>query len=386
MNEFTYHNPTKIFFGENAVENLGPQLALYGKKVLLTYGGGSILKNGIYEAVVAALKKAGKQVFELSGIMPNPRVTKVQEGIDLCKKEDIEFILAVGGGSVIDCSKAIAAGAKTEKEFWQHFYIGRASCEAALPIGVVLTLAATGSEMDTGSVITNWETKQKFGYQSPMLQPQFAVLDPTYTYSLPKEQLIYGTVDILSHLFELYFSPPDASNVSDDMAEGVMRNVLMNLEVALKDPRDYTARANLMWASSVALCGMIQLSKRQDWQAHEIEHAISAHFDIPHGAGLAIVHPNYMLYTYKNAPEKFARYAVRIWGVEPAGKSTDAVALEGIQRTKAYFKEIGAPSTLTQVGIGKDAFEKIADSTAITGGGYKGFTREDILNVLELCL
>lgn len=385
MTNFTFHNPTKIYFGKHSICNLSGALLPYGKKVLLVYGGGSIKKNGIYKDVVSELRDAGKTIFELPEVMPNPRVEKVHDGIRLCKMHDIDFVLAVGGGSVIDCAKFIAAGAKLERDFWQTLFIERQTITDALPIGSVLTNAATGSEMDNGGVITNWQHNIKTSYGHPLLQPKFGILDPIYTYSLPKNQMIYGAIDILSHVFEVYFSAPDDNNLSDDFSEAIIKNVIANLNIALKDPTNYSSRANLMWCSSMAINGLIGLSKDQDWQTHQIEHALSAFYDIPHGAGLSIVHPNYLKYTYKFAPDKFARFARNIWGIDPIGKSEEQVALEGIEHTQAYFKKIGAPTTLAEVNIPSESIKKIAATINSGGGAYHKLTDKDIINILNLC-
>lgn len=382
MNSFSFHNPTQIFFGENSISNLKNALKPYGKNILLAYGGGSIKKSGIYDNVIEILKSADKEIFEISGIMPNPRTEKVYEGAKICKENNIDFILAVGGGSVIDCAKAIAAAAKTDEDFWQKFLIRKEPCDSALPLGSILTLAGTGSEMNRAFVISHWEENKKIGYGDSWLYPKFSILDPTYTYTLPKDQLVNGTVDIFSHIFELYFSQPNESNLSDDIAEAIMKNIIKNLAVALKDPSDYRARANLMWDSTMALNGITGAGKSGDWQSHQIEHALSAFHDIPHGAGLAIVHPNFMKYTYKEGIEKYVQYAVNVWNIDTSGKTDDAVALEGIQRTKDYFSEIGAPVTLTEVGIPKEDIDKMVKNVGITGGGYKNLTSEDIKNIL----
>ena len=385
MNEFVWYNPVKILFGKDAVEKMRPELEKVGKNILLTYGGGSIKKNGIYDRVCEVLCSLGKNVHELSGIMPNPRKEVVYAGIDICKKNDIDFILAVGGGSVIDASKAIAAGALTDLDFWDAFYMGDEELKAALPIGTVLTLPATGSEMNIGSVVTDWQNNIKTAFEHPLLFPVFSVMDPTSTYSLPREQIVYGAVDMLSHLFEVYFSEPNDNNLSDDLSEAVMKNIMTNLDIALVDPYNYEARANLMWDGTMALNGITKLSKRQDWETHQIEHAMSAFFDIPHGAGLAVVHPNYMRYTYKHGLKKYVRYAKNIWNVDTEGKTDDEIALEGIRATHDYFKKIGAPVTLAEVGIDVSDADKIVSRTFLLDGGYLKCTEEDIKNIVLLC-
>lgn len=385
MNEFIWYNPTKILFGKGAIEKMRPELESVGRRVLVTYGGGSVKRNGVYDAAMAILADLGCEVFELSGIMPNPRKEIVYEGIKICKENNIDFILALGGGSVIDASKAIALGACTELDFWDNFYMGDAVPASALPIGTVLTLPATGSEMNCGGVVTDWQNNIKTAFEHPLLFPRFSVLDPTYTYTLPREQIIYGAVDMFSHLFEVYFSYPNDNNLSDDLAEAIMKNIRTNLAIALKGPCNYEARANLMWDGSMALNGITKLSKGQDWETHQIEHAMSAFFDIPHGAGLAVVHPNYMRYTYKYAPEKYARYAINVWGVDPTAKTDEEVAMEGIRATHEYFKEIGAPTTLREVGISAEDADKIVSRTFLLKGGYHACTEEDVKNIVLMC-
>lgn len=382
MNSFNFFNPTKIIFGENAINNLANEIKNY-KNILFTYGGGSIKKNGIYNKVIQILKNENKNVIELDGIMPNPRKEKVYEGIELCKNNNIDFILAVGGGSVIDCSKAIAIGAKTDKDFWQTFYIDWEECTDAIPLGTILTLSATGTEMDSGSVITDWENHIKTHYDSEHMFPKFSILDPSYTYTLPKEQTIYGSIDILAHVFEQYFSMPDESNLSDNLAEAIIRTVIDNLEIAIKNPNNYNARANLMWCSTMALNGIIGLGKEQDWNSHQIEHALSGIYDIAHGAGLAIVFPNWMKYVYKNSINKFKKYAVNIWNVDTKNKTEEEIALEGINKTKEYFSRVGAPVTLSEVNIPESDIDKIVETVILTGeGSYLKINKEDIKNIL----
>ncbi len=382
MNSFNFFNPTKIIFGENAINNLANEIKNY-KNILFTYGGGSIKKNGIYNKVIQILKNENKNVIELDGIMPNPRKEKVYEGIELCKNNNIDFILAVGGGSVIDCSKAIAIGAKTDKDFWQTFYIDWEECTDAIPLGTILTLSATGTEMDSGSVITDWENHIKTHYDSEHMFPKFSILDPSYTYTLPKEQTIYGSIDILAHVFEQYFSMPDESNLSDNLAEAIIRTVIDNLEIAIENPNNYNARANLMWCSTMALNGIIGLGKEQDWNSHQIEHALSGIYDIAHGAGLAIVFPNWMKYVYKNSINKFKKYAVNIWNVDTKNKTEEEIALEGINKTKEYFSKVGAPVTLSEVNIPESDIDKIVETVILTGeGSYLKINKEDIKNIL----
>lgn len=384
MNDFRFYNPVRIHFGKDAMEHLPEELACVGRKVLLVYGGGSIKKSGLYDRVTAMLQSAGKEVFELSGVMPNPRTEKVYEGIELCKKHGIDFIMAVGGGSVIDFSKAIAVGARTERDFWQAFFVNWEEADDAIPLGTILTIPATGSEMDRDAVVTNWATGEKNSYANDVMYPKFSILDPTLTYTLPKNQMVNGIVDTLSHIWELYFSEPDTPSVTDDLAEALMRSVISAARVALKDPTDYVARANIMWASTFALCGMLNNGKKTDWASHNIEHPLSAVFDVAHGAGLAVVHPNYMKYFCKYAPERYARYAINVWGVNPVGKTTLEIAQEGVQCTRDFFHEIGAPATLAELGIPESAIDDLAARTDLSCWAYKEMTREDVTAILHM--
>lgn len=386
MLDFMYYNPVRVHFGKDAMDKLPEELAAVGKRVLLAYGGGSVKRTGLYDRVLAALHAAGKEVFELSGIMPNPRTEKVYEGIELCRKNRVDFLLAVGGGSTIDCCKAVAVGAETDRDFWQAFYKNGEEARSALPLGVILTMPATGSEMDKSSVITNWAAGEKNGYDSELTFPKFAILDPTLTYTLPKNQMVNGIVDTMSHIFELYFSPPDTESVTDHLAEGLLRTIIPAARAALADPKDYVARANLMWSSTFALCGMLNNGKKTDWASHCIEHPLSALYDVPHGAGLAVVHPNYLEYIRPCAPERFARFARNVWNVDPAGKTADEQAREGVARTRAFFRELGAPSTLTELGIPASAIGRLAELTDLNCWSYKPLSREDVAAILRLSL
>lgn len=383
MNTFTYYNPVRVFFGQDAVQNLRAQAEGY-QSILLAYGGGSIKRTGIYDKVMEQL--AGKRVTELSGIMPNPRTEKVYEGIELCRAHSVDLILAVGGGSTIDCCKMIAAGAKLEGDFWDTFMLRQEPCREALPIGVVLTMAGTGSETNCTAVVTHWEQQLKLAYVNDALFPKFAVMDPTWTYTLPREQMVSGAIDTLSHIFEVYFSAPDTSNVSDALSEALMKNLIENVNIAAADPTDYTARANMMWCSSLAINTLLSLSKATDWMGHMIEHAVSAFFDVPHGLGLAVVHPNYLKYICQNAPAKFARFAQVVWGVKGAGKTEQELALEGIERTRAWFKSLGAPLTLGALGVDPSAIPHMAAKTTRYPTTYSNLSVEDIEKILTLSL
>lgn len=383
MQNFIFQNPTKILFGEGMLNELPNELKAYGQNILLVYGTGSIKKTGLYDRVTALLHKANKNIYELSGVMPNPRTTKVYEGIDIVRKNSCDFILAVGGGSVLDCSKAIAAGAFHEGDFWQDLYLEGHEVEKALPLGTILTMPATGSEMNCGAVISDWEGNDKRGYGCQALYPRFSILEPRLTMTMPREQVVFGAVDMLSHVFEQYFSPPDDGNLSDDFAEALMRNIRLNLDRSLEDLNDYEARSNLMWCATMALNNLLRLGKDEDWQSHQIEHALSAWYDIPHGAGLAIVHPNLLYHMRKEAEGKLARFAVRVWDIDSEGKTDEELALLGIQAIRDYFNKIGAPETLTDVGIPADAIEKLADTTNLIRSGYKQLERKDVVAILK---
>ena len=386
MKSFTYYNPTRIVFGRDCVkESLQGELANYGKRVLLTYGGGSIKKNGIYQTVMDVLQQAGKEVVELSGIMSNPRTTKVREGIALCREHKVDFILAVGGGSVIDCTKFIAGGAKLPEEvdFWQTFFLDHQIVTEAIPFGVVLTMAATGSEMNNGGVITDWDTQKKLSGYGPALFPQFSMLDPTYTYTLPREQVAYGIVDMLSHLLEQYMSTPDDDNVTDSAIEGIFKNILRNVRRSMEELEDYEARSNIMWGATLALNRSLGLGKRQDWMTHALEHALSAFYDIPHGAGLAIMHPAYLRWILPKATPRLMRFTKEVWGIEQSTMSDAEYALAGIVALEAYFKEIGAPSTLKEVGIPKETLGEIAASCVRYATAYSDLSVADAQALYE---
>lgn len=386
MKSFIYYNPTRIVFGKDCVkESLAAELANHGTRVLMTYGGGSIKKNGIYDTVKAVLQESGKEVFELSGIMSNPRTTKVREGITLCKEHHVDFILAVGGGSVIDCTKFIAGGARLDDtaDFWQTFFLDHQPVNEAIPFGVVLTMAATGSEMNNGGVITDWDTQKKLSGYGPVIFPQFSMLDPTYTYTLPREQVAYGIVDMLSHLLEQYMSTPDDDNVTDSMIESVFKNILRNGCRSMEDLEDYEARSNIMWGATMALNRSLGLGKRQDWMTHAMEHALSAFFDIPHGAGLAIVHPAYLRWILPNATPRLMRFAKEVWGIEQGTMTDEVYALASIEALETYFKEIGAPSTLEEVGIPKESLREIAESCVRYPTAYSNLSVEDVLAIFE---
>lgn len=388
MEQFTFENHTKVYFGADCVEKqLASAIESYGKNVMLAYGGGSIKQNGIYEQVADILRKAGKSVVEFSGIMPNPTYTKVLEGARLAKAHQTELILGVGGGSVIDCCKAISMAAVYEGDLWSDFWNRRGQINFdPLPLGVIVTAAGTGSECNGGAVITNEKLKIKTGRDYPLCNPYFALLDPTCTYSVPKAQMISGGFDILSHIMETYFSLPDEDNISDDLSEALMKASIRELRTAVKDPKNYAAQSNLMWAAVMAENRIIKLGKKCDFQCHQIEHQLGAYTDCNHGQGLAVLHPVYYRHIYRDGLSKFVRFAVNVWGVIPAGKSDEEVAAAGVEALQNFIREIGLPSTLRELGITEKAsLSNIALSCNLSPGSYKKMTHEEILTILEEC-
>ena len=389
MNNFTYDIPTKVYFGENQLEHLGPELRQYGKKVLLTYGGGSIKKNGLYDQILEEVEKAGLELFELSGIDPNPRVSSVNAGAEICRKEGIDVLLAVGGGSVIDCTKFIGAAAYHEGDAWD-ILTKKVSVEKCLPIITVLTLAATGSEMDAAGVISNPETNDKIGMMFPVMRPKVSFLDPTLTYSVNQYQTSCGAVDIMSHIIEVYFQPVQDLYMLDTVMEGLMKTVLKYGPVAMAEPENYEARANLMWASSWAINGFIRGGKRHAWSCHPMEHELSAFYDITHGLGLAILIPRWMDYVLNGeTASRFYQFGVNVFGLD-AGLPEMEVAKKSIERLKAFFFEtLSLESTLTEIGIDDAHFGEMAEKAAKLGATKHGFwplTAGDIEKIFRMCL
>lgn len=383
MKNFNFCNPTKIIFGEGSLKKLAGELKNCGNNVLLAYGKGAIKKEGIYDAVMKILSESGKTVTELSGIMPNPTAAKTREGIVLCKENKVDFILAVGGGSVIDCCKAIAAGSLIEEDFWDEFFTQHKPIKKALPIGTVLTMVGTASEMNGSAVITNENIKIKGSFTSNAVFPVFSILDPAYTFTLPQYQMVSGICDVLSHIMEQYFSGTD-DNVSDDLSEALMKSIVKNTRIAVKNPHDYTARSNIMWGATVALNTILGCGKTQDWEVHQIEHQIAAYYDVAHGMGLAAISASYFRLIYKSGLHKFRQYALNVWDVDEANKTDEAIALEGIDRLEAFFKEIGATTSLHELGIpDKSKLGEIADSCNLLTSGYKTLTHEDVRAILE---
>lgn len=387
VKNFTYWNPTKLIFGKDQLEKLKDEVPQYGKRVLLVYGGGSIKRSGLYDNVVQLLKEIGIELFELAGVEPNPRISTVRKGVEICKTEEIDFILAVGGGSVIDCTKAIAAGAKYEGDAWD-LVIKKAFAKEALPFGTVLTLAATGSEMNSGSVITNWETNEKYGWGSPAVFPKFSILDPVHTFTVPRDQTIYGIVDMMSHVFEHYFHLEENTLMQDRMCESLLLTVMETAPKLLDDLGSYEHRATILYNGTMALNGMLSMGYQGDWATHNIEHAVSAVYDIPHGGGLAILFPNWMKHNLKVKPERFKQLAVRVFGVDPEGKTAEEAGLEGIERLRQFWNSIGAPSKLIDYDIDESKLELMAEKAMVNGefGRFKKLNRDDVLAIYRASL
>ncbi|CAM4402591.1 iron-containing alcohol dehydrogenase [Paenibacillus phoenicis] len=387
MDNFVFHNPTKLIFGKGQLEALSNEVPAYGKKVLLVYGGGSIKRSGLYDQVTAILREIGAEVTELAGVEPNPRLSTVHRGVELCKSNGIELVLAVGGGSVLDCSKAIAVGAKYDGDMWD-FAERKAVPKAALPLGTVLTMAATGSEMNGNSVISNEETKEKLGWSSKLAYPAFSILDPQFTVSLPKDQTVYGMVDIMSHVFEHYFHPTPNTPLQDEFCEGLLRTVIETAPKLVQDLENYDLRETILLCGTLALNGVLNMGLSGDWATHNIEHAVSAVYDIPHGGGLAILFPNWMKYNLKQDVARFKRLAINVFHVDPAGKSDEAVALEGIEALRSFWNSIGAPSRLADYGIDDSQLEVMADKAVRFGsfGNFAVLDKQDVLEIYRMSL
>ena len=383
--DFNYSNPTKIYFGKNSLNNLSTELNNYGKNVLLMYGKGSVKKSGLYDKIVSILNSAQKNITELSGIKSNPSYSQLLEGVRLVKENNIDLILAVGGGSVIDCAKGISVSAYCNSDPWQKYWIDFKPVDnKTVPVGAVLTMAGTGSEMNGGSVITNEEKMLKNGRVfGPDIYPKFSILNPEYTYTVPKYQMVSGIFDTMSHLMEQYFSGDD-DNTTDYILEGVMRSLIHSALIAVKEPQNYEARSNIMWCATIALNTITGLSKQQDWEVHMIEHQLGAYTDCAHGAGLAAISVPYYKYILKYGEEKFVRFAKNVWNIPCDGMSKTDAANAGIEKLCEFITALGLPLTLRELGASEDMLPKIANS-CVLGGGYKQMDSNDILNVLKEC-
>lgn len=385
LGNFIYYNPTKLYFGTEVQKNLTDALKNFGKKVLLIYGGGSIKTNGIYDTVKKALEETQKNVIELSGVMPNPTLAKLLEGIKVAKENDVDLILAVGGGSTIDYSKGVAASAWYDGNPWENFWVKQNEPDASqkvIPVGAVLTLAGTGSEMNGGSVITDEDNKMKLGKVfGDRLIPKFAILNPEYTFSLPKNQMVAGIFDIMSHIMEQYFSGDDDST-SDYIAEGLMRSLIASSRLAVKDPKNYEARSNIMWTSTWALNTLIGKGKTQDWMVHMIAHTIGAFTHATHGMALSSISGAYYRFIMNFGLHRFVRFAKVVWDVNTEGLTDQQIAEAGIESLENWIKEIGAASDVESLGVTQDMVDDIAAAT-ILGGGYKKISKADIVEILK---
>ena len=385
MIPFTYSYPVKVYFGEKAAaNNLALELAKVGPNVLLAYGGGSIKKNGVYDELIGILKGAGKTVTEFTGIMSNPTYAKAQEGAVLAKEKNIDFILAVGGGSVIDCCKIISAQAKLDKDIWELEYTDHKQPTEFIPMGAVVTAFGTGAEMNNGAVITNEEKMLKSALWGAFYN--FAILDPAYTKTMPMKQVISGAFDSLSHSMETYMGFPREVNLSDEINETTQRNIIRNIRATLKTPDDIRARSELIWAAAMAENGILKIGKTTDFQCHMLEHQLGAYTDCNHGQGLAVLHPSLYRHMMPEANRQFARMATEVWGIDPAGKAEAELAADFVDALADFIREIGLPTTFAEMDIPADTdYKAIADSTVLTGGCAKKFTKEELLEVLLEC-
>lgn len=392
LGNFTYQNPTKLIFGTDAMAMLADELKQYGPVVQLVYGGGSIKKNGIYDQVTAALEAAGKTVVEDGDVMPNPTVEKLYKGVRIARENHVDFILAVGGGSCIDYAKGVAVSVNLPEDVdpWQKYWVDFDEPAADLdiiPVGSVLTMVGTGSEMNCGSVITNHEARMKVGhvFANEQVFPKFAVLDPEFTYTLPKYQMVAGVFDIMNHITEQYFSGTD-DNTSDYLSEGLMRSLIAASRAAVANPEDYEARSNIMWCATWALNTLVACGKSTDWEVHMLGQAVGAHTDATHGMTLSAVALPYYRLIMPYGVEKFARFATNVWGISPEGRSTEEHAAAGLDAMEAWMREIGCVMTTGELGVTEGMLEGIADSTLIMQGGYHVLTREEVIEVLRASL
>lgn len=382
---FTYCNPTKLYFGEDSLNYLNTELPRYGSRVVLIYGGGSIKKNGIYDDVIDILKKNGKEVAEISGVMPNPTLAKLYEGVEIARNHHADLLLAVGGGSVCDYAKAVSVSVHCKEDPWEKYFLRfeEPDCET-IPVGCVLTMVGTGSEMNAGSVITNQETKQKIGhvFADEAIMPRFSILNPRYTMTLPHYQMVSGIYDIFNHICEQYFSGED-DNTSDYISEGLMRSLLQASRIANKNPQDYEARSNIMWTATWALNTLVACGKETDWMVHMLGQAVGGYTNATHGMTLAAVSLPYYRYIMPYGLAKFKRFAINVWGVNPEGKDDLQIAKEGLAAMEGWMKELGLVMNISELGATAEMIEGIADVTLIMSGGYKVLDREEIIQILR---
>ena len=385
LGNFTYHNPTKIYFGEDSLQSLKQELPKYGDNVVLIYGGGSIKKNGIYDAIQKLLEQQGKQVTEISGVMPNPTLKKLYEGIDIARQHQADLLLAVGGGSVCDYAKAVSVSVHCDEDPWDKYFIRFEEPDCQLvPVGCVLTMAGTGSEMNAGSVITNSDTKQKIGrvFASEEVMPKFSILDPRYTMTVPEYQMKAGIYDIFNHICEQYFSGDD-DTTSDYISEGLMRSVIHSSRIAIKNPQDYEARSNIMWTATWALNTLVACGKSSDWMVHMLGQAIGGYTNATHGMTLAAVSLPYYRHILPYGLPKFKRFAENVWGVQAAGKTDEQVAQEGLACMEAWMKEIGVAMSIRELGADETMLDELADATMILDGVYKKLDRQEIIEIFR---
>ncbi|WP_405356724.1 iron-containing alcohol dehydrogenase [Ruminococcus sp.] len=387
LGNFSYHNPTKLYFGEDSLKYLNDELPKYGKTVQLIYGGGSIKKNGIYDAMTQILRDNGKTIVEDGGVMPNPTADKLREGVRIARENHVDFLLAVGGGSCCDYAKAVSVSVNCDDDPWDKYYIRfeEPDCEI-LPVGCILTMAGTGSEMNGGAVITNHAQKLKIGHVfGDNVMPKFSILNPVFTFSLPKRQMAAGIYDIFNHICEQYFSGDD-DNTSDYLAEALMKSVIHSSLIAIDDPENYEARSNIMWTATWALNTLISRGKTTDWMVHMLGQAVGAITDATHGMTLAAVSLPYYRFIKPYGLHKFVRFATEVWGVDPNGKSDEVIADEGLAEMESWMKRIGVAMNLTELGATPDMIEDIADATIILDGGYKKLSRDEVVSVLKASL
>lgn len=387
LGNFSYKNATKLYFGDDSLKYLNDELPKYGKTVQLIYGGGSVKRNGVYDAVMQILKANGKTVVEDAGVMPNPTAEKLREGVRIARENNVDLLLAVGGGSCCDYAKAVSVSVHCDDDPWEKYYIRfeEPDCEI-VPVGCILTMAGTGSEMNAGAVITNHEQKLKIGHVfGEEVMSKFSILNPTFTLSLPKRQMVAGIYDIFNHICEQYFSGED-DNTSDYIAEALMKSVIHSSLIAVEDPQDYEARSNIMWSATWALNTLISRGKTTDWMVHMLGQAVGAITDATHGMTLAAVSLPYYRFIMPYGVKKFARFAVEVWGVDPTGKTDTQTAEEGLAAMESWMKKIGTAMDLSELGVTEDMIEAIADATIILDGGYKKLTRDDVVSVLKASL
>ena len=379
-----YSNPTRLYFGKNALDGLNQELKNYGKNVMLAYGGGSVKKSGLYDQIVKILKANGKNIIELPGVMSNPTSVKLLEGAKLARENNVDLILAVGGGSVCDYSKAVSVSAYYDGDPWEKYFLKMEEPECKIiPVGCVLTMVGTGSEMNGGSVITNHEQKLKIGHVfGDKVFPKFSILNPEYTFTVPQYQMVAGFFDIMSHILEQYFSGDD-DNTSDYLAEGLMKSLVNSSRIAVKNPKDYEARSNIMWTATWALNTLIAKGKSTDWEVHMIGQAVGAYTDATHGMTLSAVSIPYYRKIMSFGLKKFARFAVNVWGVNPDGKSDSQLADEGLKAFESWMKDIGVVLSIKELGVTPEMYEGIADATFLLEGGYKKLTRGEVIEILK---